>query len=92
MPNNSNPDTIALHVFVPKQLKQAIETQTVANKYKPSGGPTTLTELVILALQNYLEDQDDVRAYDAAKARIDGCEDTLIPLDQVLADLEPASA
>ncbi len=92
MPNNPKPDTIALHVFVPKQLKHAIEMQTVANKYRAGSGPTTLTDLVVLALQCYLEDQDNMHAYDAAKARLAGGEDTIIPLHQVLVDLAPASA
>ena len=92
MPNSPNPDTTALHVFVPKQLKQAIEMQTVANKYQPGNGPTTLTDLVVVALQNYLEEQDDTRAYDAAQARLASGEDTLIPLDKVLTDLAPASS
>ncbi|HMA34453.1 MAG TPA: hypothetical protein VKY74_08200 [Chloroflexia bacterium] len=62
MPNRPNPDTVALHVWVPKPLKQAIEMQAVANKYQPNSGPSTLTDLVITALEHYLEDRADIRA------------------------------
>ena len=39
-------------------------------------------------LEEYLEEQDDVHAYDAAKARLGSGESTLIPLEQIMADLD----
>jgi hypothetical protein len=57
MPSQPKPGYVPLHVFIPEELKRAIEMQAVKNKYDPQAGPATLTDIVITALRLYLTQQ-----------------------------------
>jgi len=69
MTNKPKPDSVALKVNIPAGIKRAAELQTISNKHKPGSGPTTLTDLVIAALEDYLEEPGLIQLYEERKAQ-----------------------
>lgn len=70
----------SLFVEIPRDLK--LELERVASERTQAGSRTTLKQVVVEALQQYLEDQADIHSANAALA--EGGE--LIPMDRVLAE------
>jgi len=70
----------ALFVEIPHGLK--LEVERVAFERTQAGSRTTLKQVVLEALQQYLEDQADIHSANAALAE----GGALIPLDRVLAE------